>query len=1145
MLRDIALAAQQDILEAIEELLPTSTEDGRSHTLMERCLTHLDNLRMGAELTQMTAVQALCDEYSDTILSQTGEIGFNLENAQTIHRWMEDMGVFLGLPKDAKLATQLLTFLPETRRQVWTDRLIKEGTPSPEEAHPRTNCIDFPEEGADHPHQLSNALVDELVDDAPQPEGLAPLESCEEEFPVEDNSEEAGIADILGVFREEMTEIEPQLSDALNIFASSDVVDDQRTTAIEAYREIIVRVINASEGLELNGLRDVCLFIRCNLDRIKAGGSQLNAHEVQLFGSWPYLVSAYLGAPSDEQLRQRLVQHLQDQAWPEALGEPAARDLLESLAVLPSVLGSDEAAEPRQTKAQVEDVALEIADDVNPELINAFFQEAPTYAANFSSRMVCVVAGEDVADNVEAAQRLTHTLKGAANLIGVRGVANLAHHLEDILEHLAKQKLTPPPALASSLQEAADCLEAMIEALQGVDTAPESAVRILQEVLDWANSLDQGRIDVMLDHHEEVTDRITISARGDSQPAGNQPPATATSPPVSARIMAADVLHVPAATVDNIFRMVGEASIAVGRVQEHLKRLLQQSRLIREQDHMLQQRRIDLEHLVSLRSFSGLQHRLNRVAGAQEVFDSLELDEYDELYSSAHRFIETVADSRAMGLQVQDELLTLEGLFAEQQVLNKELQQSVMAMRMVPVASIVSRLQRGVRQACRATGKQAGLEIEGAELLLDGEVLDKLVDPLMHLLRNAIDHGIEAAEERLEKNKSASGRLTLTFSRGGNSVEVRLRDDGRGLDYDRIHERAIELGVIEAQQPVSREELARFILIAGFSTRKTATQVSGRGVGMDVVHNAIRELKGRVDITDAEGSGCLISLRLPVTLITSHTVLVKVGNSLYAVPTNVLEQILPPRSGRFMHFGEDLTFTLDEEAYPTEQLAQLLGAVTQSGEQVHDAGVVLLVRVDAEVTAVVVDQVVSSHDLVVKGLGRYINHVRGIAGVSILGDGNIVAVLDLPDLLRSSSDRMGVTDTKTPFAPSEETPESPSVLIVDDSLSVRKSLAEVATDAGYEAILARDGMEAVGLLLEHTPKLALVDLEMPNMNGLELTSHIRSDEKLSDLPVIMITSRTQQKHQQQAQAAGVSAYLTKPYSEEELLDTMGRLVQHA
>jgi len=379
----------------------------------------------------------------------------------------------------------------------------------------------------------------------------------------------------------------------------------------------------------------------------------------------------------------------------------------------------------------------------------------------------------------------------------------------------------------------------------------------------------------------------------------------------------------------------------------------------------------------------------------------------------------------------------------------------------------------------------------------------------------------------------------LKFQQAGNNVVVSCSDDGAGLDYERIRNIAIERGLLSEHESPDNQSLAGLILQSGFSTREQITHVSGRGVGMDVVHNTIQSLNGSMDIREAPEGGTLITLRLPITLLTSHCLLVGVGrDNQYAIPTISLAQILSPGNGQFDRVNDKLTYQLDQDVYPAFTLNSLIGVEDAVDDSSFKNSSVLLVQTAEGISAICVERVITSYDLVVKNMGAYIKSVSGIAGVSMLGNGEVVAVLDLTAMLQAQGNRNPVSATRSPQSAAATEPDLPRILIVDDSLSVRNSLSQLMQDSGYQPILARDGREAVIILDSEKPDVVLTDLEMPRMNGLELVSYIRNSNAWKDLPAVMITSRNMSKHRQQAEQVGVNRFIPKPFSDDEVLEAI-------
>jgi len=570
-------------------------------------------------------------------------------------------------------------------------------------------------------------------------------------------------------------------------------------------------------------------------------------------------------------------------------------------------------------------------------------------------------------------------------------------------------------------------------------------------------------------------------------------------------------------------------------LEARLKSLTEQARDLLNQNLRVQKRLFELETLVDVRALTMMRARTRRTDEA--AFDPLEMDQYSELHSTTHALMEESADARALAFRLEDEIARLSGVQTLQQRLSKDLQHLVIGTRMSPAGMLEPRLQRNVRATCQATGKQAALTVKGGDALIDGDMLSRLAEPLLHLLRNAVDHGIEAPEERIAAGKDPTGRIELAYSRQGQQVVLQCSDDGRGLDLPAIHRRALERGLVGSEQVLTEDEITRLILLPGFSTRDIVNEVSGRGVGLDVVRDWVGAMNGSIRITSRAGQGCTVELRFAASLSTMQSLVVEVGGQRFALPSLHIEQAVPRGIGTFERVGDKLVYHHGKRVLNGWLLADLAGLATEDDKPLDDYDAVI-VRLDNKIHVLGVDRLLDSRELLIKNPGRYARHIRGVAGLSILGDGSVAVNLDMGQLLAREGTHKQVPRSQTAVVPAPGERELPGVLIVDDALSVRTSLMQLVQDAGFRVQAARDGMDAIDTLGSFNADIVLTDLEMPNMNGIELTSHIRGRDDLKSVPVIMITSRSQEKHRRLAEQAGVSRYITKPYNEGDLLQTI-------
>ena len=530
-------------------------------------------------------------------------------------------------------------------------------------------------------------------------------------------------------------------------------------------------------------------------------------------------------------------------------------------------------------------------------------------------------------------------------------------------------------------------------------------------------------------------------------------------------------------------------------------------------------------------------HKLHAVTPTHSAFDSLEMDQYNEVQSITRALIEESTDARDLGIGLKDELAGLAGIVHQQQRLMRELAHLTSQTRMAPVDTIVPRLQRNVRQTATATGKLAQLVVVGQDILVDAEVLNQLLDPLLHILRNAVDHGLEDADERALVGKPRTGTITLTVTRRGQVVTVQVADDGRGLDLENIRLKAIERGLLAVDVSPSDAEIARLTLLPGFSTRDAVTEISGRGVGLDVVATRLRALAGSIDIRSVRGEGLTIELRFQASLVATHALFVRDGGQVFGIASHTVRRAMPAVAVELQQENGAWFARVDAVGIPAYELASLTGLAAATNPERRN---LVLVDTDTGTVGLLVDAILDANELVTRPAGRYLKRIPGVAGIGLLGNGSVIPLLDVAELIRSPRDQSARAAAEA--RAQAQSQRRSRVLVVDDSMSVRRAIASLLEDQGYEVILARDGLEAVKSIEVSRPDVLLTDLEMPNMNGLELTAHVRSRTELSGLTVVMITSRSMDKHRRQAMAAGVNVYLNKPFSDHELLQHVASAV---
>jgi chemosensory pili system protein ChpA (sensor histidine kinase/response regulator) len=603
----------------------------------------------------------------------------------------------------------------------------------------------------------------------------------------------------------------------------------------------------------------------------------------------------------------------------------------------------------------------------------------------------------------------------------------------------------------------------------------------------------------------------------------------------SAPVERVEMARVDADLLDTMLNNAGEVSIFRARIDQQVNsidfNLAELARTVTRLKEQLRGLEMETEAQV-----------LNRHQDAEprrSDFDPLELDRYSALQQYSRALAETSGD--VASIQGLLETLTREAqnLLTQQSRVITELQNGLMRTRMVPFQRHVQRLTRLVRQAANDTGKRAELVVQGAAAELDRQMLERMVPPLEHMLRNAVVHGIETPERRTAAGKPDVGRISISLERDGAEVVIVVADDGAGISVKLIREKAVALGLTDSHAKLTDEESLQLILEPGFSTAGHLTQAAGRGVGMDVVATEVKRLGGGLFIDTTHGKGSRFTIRLPFTLAISQALIVRVAEEAYALPLATVEGVVRlPRNIVARHLGKDAPlFEYGGQKYRFQQLGSFVGLGATRLPESEVSISVVLIRAGEHSTALVTDELVGSREIVVKSLGPQISGIRGIAGATILGDGRIVIILDMGSLVRSEW-RARPTETVV----LDQRDRRTFALVVDDSITVRRVTQRLLERNGMRVLTAKDGVDAVSLLQEHLPDVILLDIEMPRMDGYEVAAHVRNDPRLKNIPIVMITSRVSEKHRARAIELGVDDYLGKPYQESQLLDAIEPLV---
>jgi chemosensory pili system protein ChpA (sensor histidine kinase/response regulator) len=853
----------------------------------------------------------------------------------------------------------------------------------------------------------------------------------------------------------------------------------------------------------------------------------------------------------------------------------------------------------QQARTGGEAQSLEVFDQ---ELLEVFLDEAKELLEALEKELADWEVAVDDRRPVAKLQRTLHTMKGGARLAGVAPVGDLSHALESVLESVVEQRLEGNGRLKQLVRHATDTLAQDIDRLIGGDmpAAHQIMIERLENAAhgrDWQDvAADEAAMEPQSpaidrepamappeqavtsefpsdedldDDSELLTDSQLMTDSellGDSSfmiegaadgeqaalgavvheessivqfPSGEQilegegfVPRRPIPEEPPAPITGSERVRVASEALDHMVNNAGEVSIYRARIEQQNNSFAFNLGELRQTIDRLRSQLRGLE----LETEAQILSRHEREGEARADFDPLEMDRYSAIQQLSRALSETVEDLSNLGQSLNDLSRDTDTLLLQQARVTTDLQDSLLRTRMVKFSSRVPRLERVVRQTSHSVGKQANLEVIGGEEDMDRAILERMMSPLEHLLRNAVSHGIEDANARLANGKRPEGLITLQLAREGTDVVLTLSDDGAGLDRARIRAKAVERGLIDADAAIEDDDLYQVIMQPGFSTAQELSQVSGRGVGMDVVLTEVKQLGGTLEIDSQPGRGTSFTIRLPFTLAITDALLVTVGEEIFAVPHSSMDGVvrIATEELRAIYAGEQEGFQYGGRNYSVRYLGSMLGSQAPHLTDGVRWLPLLLVRSGEHRVAIQVDGLLGNRQIVVKSIGAQLSTVRWFTGGTILADGQIALILDTNSLVRIDSTQQPTAKLES-VAPMSK---GVSVMVVDDSITVRKVTSRLLERHNMHVVTAKDGVDAVTLLQEQRPDVMLLDIEMPRMDGYELARHMRSTPELKDIPIIMITSRTGDKHRNRALELGVKRYLGKPYQEAELLENI-------
>lgn len=732
-------------------------------------------------------------------------------------------------------------------------------------------------------------------------------------------------------------------------------------------------------------------------------------------------------------------------------------------------------------------------------------------------------------------QRAAHSIKGGARMISNESIASIAYGLESAFEQFAVHHFNSN-AYDSLLQKT---LKWLGQAIFDHDYNGFEQIKAALDAIEFVDVTAQLPERLTKTESLEVTTGFEF-VQGD----GTEPPnmmgewAENTSSDSSN-----EMIRISAELVEKMIDLSGENAINRSRIEMDLGQL----------GNTLNEMELAIKRLADqLRRMEGeLESQIIAKHGSENSryadFDPLEMDQYSSLNQLSKSLAESASDLVDFKTTLAEKIRDTEGLLLQQSRIQAEIQESLMRTRLVPFDRMLPRLQRIVRQTSTTLNRPAELIVQNTEGELDRTILERLVNPFEHMLRNAIDHGLEDTAERLALNKPEVGSIVLNISRQGTDVIISFSDDGKGIDAESIRAKAISLGLIKAEQQVDQEELLQFIFHPGFSTAKAVTQISGRGVGLDVVQSEIKTLGGHVSVNSELGKGTTFTIRVPTTVAVSDALMVKAGDQQFAISLAQIDRIvrIAPATLETYFNSKDDYFKIDGVNYKLRYLSEFVSnqPIPRLNNVAHSLPVLLIKGNGGQSIALLVDQLVGSRaQIVVKPIGQQFASVGVIAGATILGDGQVCLILDGQNIARQVQATQRIKQLSDQQDLSRRGNARRLVMIVDDSVTVRKVTSRLLERQGYDIVTAKDGVDAIEQLENVRPDLMLLDIEMPRMDGFEVINLVRHHDIHRNLPIIMITSRTGEKHRERAFSLGVTHYMGKPFQEAELLANVQELI---
>jgi chemosensory pili system protein ChpA (sensor histidine kinase/response regulator) len=794
--------------------------------------------------------------------------------------------------------------------------------------------------------------------------------------------------------------------------------------------------------------------------------------------------------------------------------------------------------------------------EIPPELLESFYEEAEEHLEDLGRSLnvldnqvkEVVPISPILREESRRIRRSVHTLKGAAAVIGFQDFATYAHSLEDLLDWLFEDAREISPEIVTVLAESSDLLAGIINTPQLLYSAKARSLKNQYKKIMGQSHSKNG---TMAGESRSDPEQETILKPNEILQAENFTEKNTQTDLFEELSQVDDVaesgarftktLRVDMARFDDLVNLSGELIIALSAFDQKMETFTDSVNDLELYRERLKQIARDLEvsyeiealeQLRAIPDFSVANGAKAMHTGDFDDFDTLELDRYSELNLIIRKLNESAVDVGALHTQLSNLHSEFDGRLTRQRVILSELQDKMMRVRMTPISIITNKLRRTVREIAGNLDKKVNLVVTGEDIELDRLIWEKIADPLMHLLRNAVDHGVEPRDLRQSLGKPSVATIKLEASREGNQVVIRIADDGAGLDYPAIQATVRKMRLSDRVHEMSPDELSQFIFYPGFSTRQEISEISGRGVGMDVVKENIQNLKGVIRVASEKGQGTTFTIRIPLTLAAVRALLFTVGGQTYAIALNEIGEIIRLDPENILGPNQD-ALRIKDEVLPLFHMADLLGTRKSGAEPVSpgEYPITLVVETGGRRGTLVIDTLVGQKEIVIKSLGSHLRYVKGVSGATIMGDGSVIPILNIDELLWSQTKMLAKTHTDR-----ELIIEKPlNIMVVDDSVSIRQVVSRLMKDQGWKVLTAKDGIDALDRLSESRPDLIVLDIEMPRMNGYEFLGALKAQAGFEDIPVVMLTSRTVAKHRDKAKALGAKGFIVKPYDDDEFV----------